>query len=76
MVHSPCYFLLQQMIISELITIFTVIAMLPLDQLILVSGLTYATFVQLLPANFQVWASISLVIDVVVAGAMIWSVRD
>ncbi|KAF8701704.1 hypothetical protein AX14_000333, partial [Amanita brunnescens Koide BX004] len=48
------------MIVSELITVITVIAMLP------VIGVYWV----ILP-----WASISLVIDVVVAGAMIWSLR-
>jgi hypothetical protein len=74
--RSPSYFLLIQMIISELITIFAVLTVLPTGLGILVSDLTYATLVQLLQGNFQAWASISLVIDVMVAGAMIWSVRD
>ena len=71
------------MIISELIAV--IVIMLPVIGVydvyrvylfILVSCLTYETLVRLLQVNFQAWASISLVIDVVVAGAMIWSVRD
>ena len=76
--RSLRYFLLKQIIISEPITIFAVTVIFPgyWQADILVSDLTYATLVQLLQGNFKAWASISLVIDVVVAGAMIWSVRD
>ncbi|KAF8660116.1 hypothetical protein AX14_007458 [Amanita brunnescens Koide BX004] len=52
------------MIISELIAIITV--MLPMIQLEVGLGVYYPILI---------WASISLVIDVVVAGAMIWSLR-
>ena len=49
MLRSLHYFLLKQMIVSELITVITVIAMLPVIGVywvILVSCLTYATLVQ------------------------------
>ena len=44
---------------------------------ILVSDLTYRmTLVRLRRTIFQAWASVSLVIDVIIAIAMVWSVRD
>jgi len=49
-----------------------------IDRTVLVSDkLTYRmTLVRLRRTTFQAWASISLVIDVIIASAMVWSVRD
>jgi hypothetical protein len=44
---------------------------------VLVSNSTYrTTLVRLRRTTFQAWASISLVIDVIIASAMVWSVRS
>jgi hypothetical protein len=48
-----------------------------INDLVLVSDLTYRMMlVRLRRTTFQARASISLVIDVIIAIAMVWSVRD
>lgn len=61
--------------VLELISL-VVLPLLALDFSILVGDMTCLGLVLLTGTAFQGWVSVSLAIDVLIAGAMVWSVRN